>query len=93
MRVSVREKTSISGKITDQRVVFEIKGLPRLHMEASPRGGWFFRFGDATMRWKAKEWLQGEFGTETPEFPLVIERVKALNPPPPINTKARPWLR
>lgn len=93
MKIWIAEKTSISGKVTSQKVVFYIKGLQRLYMEESERGGWFFRFGCGTMRWKAKEWLQGEFGTEKPDFPLVVERVKALNPPPEINTKARPWLR
>lgn len=95
MHISVREKTSISGKVTSQKVVFYIKGLQRLYMEpsTSASGEWFFRFGCGTMRWKAKEWLKGEFGTENPDFPTVVERVKALNPPRPINTKARPWLK
>lgn len=95
MHVSVREKTSISGKITEQKVVFYIKGLQRLYMvpAAQGNGEWFTRFGCATMRWKMKEWLQAEFGTEKPPFEIVVERVKSLNPPPPPNTKARPWLR
>ncbi len=93
MQFWISEKTSISGKITSQKVVFQIKGLQRLYMEPDQRGGWFFRFGCGTMRWKAKEWLQEEFGTENPPFETVVERVKALNPPKPINTKARPWLK
>lgn len=94
MHISVKEKTSISGKVTEQKVIFHINGLQKLYMEPSQRGGgqWITRFGCGTMRWKMKEWLREEFGTENPEFELVVERVKALNPPPPINTKARPWL-
>lgn len=94
MKISVREKISITGKANNQKVVFELPGFPALYMEPSAAGNgtWFTRFGTGHLRYMMDNWLTEEFGTLKPPFDEVVERVKALNPAPP-NPKAMTWLK